>query len=211
MRTKTLLLSAAALAAGLASSMAQSNVYSVNIVGYVNKQLPAGGLQLVANPLSDNTNTLASVFTALPNGSVVYVWNGAGYDSASKSKGIWSPNLSVPPGVGMFIQSAAAVTNTFVGEVVANVGEGVTNSFAAGVLDLVGSPIPYAGDLTDTNLGIGVQLANGSVIYKWDGSGYVSAAKSKGIWSPNLSFAVGESFFVQSATDTNWVQTLPSN
>src|SRR5262249_17654422 len=35
MRTKTLLLSAAAVVAGLISAQAQSNVFSANIVGYV--------------------------------------------------------------------------------------------------------------------------------------------------------------------------------
>jgi hypothetical protein len=60
MRTKTLLLSAAAMAAGLVSSVAQSNVYSVNVVGYVNQVLPAGTLVAVANPLDNGTNTLDS-------------------------------------------------------------------------------------------------------------------------------------------------------
>ena len=41
MRTKALLC-AAALAAGTAASMAQSNVYSLNIVGYVNVPLTSG-------------------------------------------------------------------------------------------------------------------------------------------------------------------------
>src|SRR5207249_3273515 len=40
MRTKTLLAAAAMLAAGFASSMAQSNVYSLNVVGYVNRVIP---------------------------------------------------------------------------------------------------------------------------------------------------------------------------
>ena len=39
MRTKTLLIAAAALAAGILSSSAQT--YSQNIVGYVNQVLPA--------------------------------------------------------------------------------------------------------------------------------------------------------------------------
>src|SRR6478672_7317898 len=40
MRTKTLLLTAALAAVGVSSSMAQ--VYSVNVVGYVNKSVPKG-------------------------------------------------------------------------------------------------------------------------------------------------------------------------
>src|ERR1035437_742604 len=49
MRTKVLLC-AAAMAASLASSMAQ-NVYSLNVVGYVNVTLPAQQFYAVANPL----------------------------------------------------------------------------------------------------------------------------------------------------------------
>ena len=47
MRTKTLLLTAALSAAGIASSMAQ--VYSVNAVGYVNTPLVTG-FNLISNP-----------------------------------------------------------------------------------------------------------------------------------------------------------------
>ncbi len=47
---KTLLIAAAALAASLIPSQAQ--VYSQNIVGYVNTAIPGGGaLTLVANPI----------------------------------------------------------------------------------------------------------------------------------------------------------------
>lgn len=212
MRTKTLLLSAAALAAGLASSMAQSNVYSVNIVGYVNKQLPASTLKLVGNPLDDGTNTLTSVYAALPDLSTVYVWNGTGYTISSKAKGLWSPNLDIPTGVGMFVSSASNITNTFVGEVVGNVGSTVTNTLTGGVLTLVSSLLPYAGDLLDTNLGIGPQLPDLSTIYKWNGSnGYVISSKSKGLWSPNLTIDVGEAFFVNPASTIDWIQTLPAN
>ncbi len=51
---KTLLIAAAALVAGVVSSEAQ--VYSANIVGYVNVTCPAGAQVLVSNPLDDGTN-----------------------------------------------------------------------------------------------------------------------------------------------------------
>src|SRR5678810_1239027 len=79
MRTK-LLAAAAILAAGIASSMAQSNVYSLNVVGYVNRTFVGGGLfSLTANPLNTTNNTLAGIFggaaVGLPSGSQVQVWN----------------------------------------------------------------------------------------------------------------------------------------
>src|SRR5437763_197776 len=54
MRTKALLC-AAALAAGAVTAMAQSNVYSLNVVGYINTTLvgsAAGKYQMIANQLN---------------------------------------------------------------------------------------------------------------------------------------------------------------
>ena len=83
MKTKTLLIAAAALAAGVISSQAQS-VYSQNIVGYVNQTSPGGfALTLVANPLQNitgsTTNNGTSVFQNFVGGESVLVWNGNGY------------------------------------------------------------------------------------------------------------------------------------
>src|SRR5882724_281686 len=158
MRTKTLLLTAAIAMAGIASSLAQGNVYSQNIVGYVNVVLVGGtNFSLVANPLDDGTNPCASLLASLPNKSQVQVWNpalngGAGdFDFSQKTAGAWSPNLSIPPGTGFFVkpQSAAAITNTFVGQVI--IPPGGTNTVALPALSfrLVGSPVPYAGNLQD--------------------------------------------------------------
>ena len=70
MRTKTLLIAAAALAAAVTSSQAQSTVYSQNIVGYINTSL-APGYNLVANQLNvNNTNGASgSVRPSLPDGT----------------------------------------------------------------------------------------------------------------------------------------------
>src|SRR5437879_6035335 len=77
MRTKALLC-CAALAAGLATSaVAQSNVFSLNIVGYVNTPLTTG-FNLIANPLDKGTNDLNSLFPNAGFGDTVYSFvNGA--------------------------------------------------------------------------------------------------------------------------------------
>ena len=72
---KTLLIAAAALVAGIVSSQAQ--VYSANIVGYVNQVMTNGVLQLVCNPLDNGTNTANDVFANLPNTSSIQLWNGS--------------------------------------------------------------------------------------------------------------------------------------
>ena len=92
---KTLLIAAAALAAGVISSQAQ--VYSQNVVGYVNQTIPAGGFEIASSQLingSDANETNGDVNTLFANGLVsspndppnlssntqLYVWQpGGGY------------------------------------------------------------------------------------------------------------------------------------
>jgi len=192
--------------------MAQSNVYSVNIVGYVNKTFATNALELVQNPMTDGTNTLNSVLGALGTGSSAYVWNGSGYNISSKPKAVWSPDLAVPTGLGFFVRRLGATgTNTFVGAVVANVGTTVTNSLVANVTTLVGSAIPYAGTLnTSTNLGLQNAPQN-STIYQWNGAGYTISSKPKAVWSPDLTINVGEGFFIRPSSNYLWIQSLPAN
>jgi len=207
MRTKTLLLSAAALAAGLVSSQAQSNVFSANIVGYVNVTNPANQFVMLANPLDNGTNDLAGLLPTAPNGAVVYLFNGGNLQPSTKTKGAWSPNAIVPPGTGFFLNSPFAGTNTFVGNV-AGTSNGIPT--VANILTLVGSPIPFSGTLQDagTNtLNLNV-LPNGTVIYKYINGGLLPATKTKGSWSTNLTINPGDGFYINSPFSTNVVQIL---
>jgi hypothetical protein len=214
MKTKTLLIAAAALAAGVISSQAQ--VYSQNIVGYVNVVLPgAAGYSLVANPLDDgNGNQLTNVLKALPNSSTVTTWNGTGYDLPySLVAGTWSGSRPLPPGVGFFVKNGKAtspvLTNTFVGSVAVASGQSVTNTLNLGY-NLVGSILPYAGDLTtDTNLNL--HVPNSSTITIWNGSGYnLPVSLVAGVWSGPANVSVGQAYFIKEGKyATNWVQTLP--
>jgi hypothetical protein len=206
---KTLLITAAALAAGVVTSQAQ--VYSANIVGYVNVVMPANQFVLVSNPLDDGTNTTTSLGQNLANKSSIQVWNGGGFTAANKAGGVWTPDLSIPVGTGFFVDSKTLITNTFVGNVIVGPGGSTTNSLPAGVFVLAGSAIPYSGDLNDTNLNLGPTLANKSSIQVWNGNGFDAANKAGGIWTPNPTLSVGEGFFINSKTATNWVQTLPAN
>lgn len=144
MRTKALILSAAALAAGLLSSNAQ--VYSANVVGYYNVAVPAGGYALVANQLTNSQNNVNVVLgTGLRsdpnavNNTVLYLWGGSGYNiyqyftgadadawfALSGSTNAWYDtagnvaNAQFNQGTGSFLfnPSSSPVTNTFVGQV----------------------------------------------------------------------------------------------
>jgi hypothetical protein len=83
MRTKTLLLTAALCAAGIATSKAQ--VYSVNAVGYVNTSL-LKGFNLVSNPLDNKAtdgNKIKNLFASLPAGAQVFFFDGTKYSIAA--------------------------------------------------------------------------------------------------------------------------------
>lgn len=89
MKTKTLLIATAALAAGVISSQAQ--VYSQNIVGYYNVPVASHQYALIANQLvngndvAQTNNSINAIFSGLisdangVNNTVLYKWNGAGY------------------------------------------------------------------------------------------------------------------------------------
>src|ERR1700730_12330845 len=62
MRTKTLVCAAALMAAGVATSMAQSNVYSLNVVGYINITFPANKYTLTANQLVQTNSQVQTLF-----------------------------------------------------------------------------------------------------------------------------------------------------
>lgn len=214
MRTKNLLLSAAALVAGALSAQAQSNVYSVNIVGYVNTVLKGNAYTLVANPFDDgNGNQLTNLVASLPKQSAVLVWdNGsAGYVGANKTVAGWNTNFSIAPGRGFFVKNGGAgapdVTNTFVGS------ESLSNNVVLPTgYSLVGSPLAFAGDLTtSTNINLGNTLPKQSALLRWDvpTQSYVGANKTIAGWNNGLTIAVGEGFFVKPGSATNWIQVLP--
>src|SRR5436853_7293303 len=126
MRTKTLLLTAALSAAGVATSMAQ--VFSVNAVGYVNKTVPKGNkLAVISNPLDAGAgnNTIGNLFKGVPDGTQVYKYTGTTFVTATfdSLENAFLPAdaaaTTVVPGEGVFVRntSAADITVTFVGEV----------------------------------------------------------------------------------------------
>lgn len=197
MRTKALL-ACAALAVGLATSaVAQSNVYSLNIVGYVNTPLVAG-FNLIANPLDNGTNDLNSMFPNAGFGDTVYTWNGTGY-SSSVFVGSWSPDPTLPPGIGFFYQAGAAETNTFVGNVLTG---NLTNHIAAG-FSIVASQVPQA----DTLENLQFPANFGDTVYYWRGGGYVSSVYV-GTFSPDNVLGVGEGIFVNASAAGNWVRSF---
>jgi hypothetical protein len=187
MKLKATLIAAATLAVGVISSQAQ--VYSQNIVGYVNIPLTNGVLANVAPTLDfDGTgtnNTISTVFTTPHTNDTVYAFNGTGYDTlvykvlgsghpvvytTNWFKGsLASPNYSLNPGQSVFYLPAANQTNTQVGTVLT--GASLVNSVfpAANKVALVSSQVPIAGGLTSV---LGYKPSINDVVYVYNGAGY---------------------------------------
>jgi hypothetical protein len=210
MRTKTLLC-AAALAAGIATSaVAQSNVYSLNVVGYYNVPLNAGQKVMLGNQLNTTNNTLAGVIPNPVPGSQFFKFNGGFstyiFDDIDL---VWTPdgNVSLAPGEGGFFISPAATTLTFVGEVRQG---SLTNTLPINTKVIRASIVPQAGRVS-TDLGLPgeagdqlFQFAGGFSTYIFDDIDLV--------WTPSEpSVKVGESFFYLKssvATQPNWIRNF---
>jgi len=211
MRTKTLLLSAAVLAAGVATSMA-ANVYSVNVVGYVNLTL-TNGFNLISNPLDANGggtatgNTLANIFTALPDTTTVYKLSGGAFtqsDEFINGPGwLAGGSITFNPGEGIFIQIPAGIpgnsTNiTFVGTVVQSNATPTTVTIAPGY-NIAGSQAPISGLLT-TQLGYQPQNLDTVYVFSPVTQSYPSSFQyiTGPGWLPNEpSVSVGQSVWIQ--------------
>jgi hypothetical protein len=199
MRTKTLLIAAAALAVGIISSEAQ--VYSQNIVGYANVACndPYNFYMLQCPFNVGVSNGANEIFgTNLPNGTQILTWDvpsqnyiSAVYDGSQNNGIYWyqsdgatpGPAPRLLPGSGFFLYSFDLVTNTFAGTVA--VPSGGTNNMSlnsAYNFYLVGSTIPYTGFVTNvvagTSQGINLNgLPDGSIVQTWDepSQSYVTA------------------------------------
>jgi hypothetical protein len=209
MRTKTLLLTAALCAAGIATSQAQ--VYSVNAVGYVNTPLVAG-FNLISNPLDNKStdgNKIKNLFASLPPGAQIFKFNSATakYDLASSDDfggGIVGPaaELTVLPGEGVFIQVSAPATVTFVGEVPSG---NLSNPLPVG-FSIKASQVPQAGAITTA---LGYAPEEGDQVFKWDEATqkYNAHGFEFGEWSGGVpTLEVGEAFFLNTQVARNWTR-----
>jgi hypothetical protein len=225
MRTKALL-SVAAIAASAITAMAQSNVYSLNIVGYATVTINPG-YNLMANPLSAGTRNGADEIMPILDGEVILTWNGKGYDYTGYDSGFggWvdannnaAQPPSLPPGKGFFFLNPLAATNvTFVGQVVP--GPSSTNNIPlpAGY-SLIGSALP-ASVPSITNAPVSLPVIDGMVILTWSGKNYIYTGFDSGFggWvdannnaTTPPAYKIGQGFFfLNNSAATTWKQSLP--
>ncbi len=203
MRTKTLL-AAAILAAGIASSVAQSNVYSLNVVGYVNQTYAANQFHMIANPLNATNNTVGALFPNPPFFATIYKFTGGAYQPANTFLGAWGDaNQTLNPGEGAFLYVPAGTpyTNTYVGEVLQG---SLTNVLIPG-FNMVGAKVPQlAGLQTVHNL----QPGFFDTVYQFQGGAYLPANTYLGAWTEPV-IAVAEGFFYYNANTANtWIRNF---
>jgi len=230
MRTKTLILSAVAGLVACVAAKADTNVYSLNAVGYINVTC-APGFTMFANQLNNITNGVAdnSLKTLIPNvqvgvdgdnnpigsmdGIVVYKYNGSYIleTGDATSPGGWSGGglLTFNPGeAGWFKNNRATnIVLTFFGEVVQGtqtntlVGGGSSQRFT-----MASSIVPQAGGL-DTTLGLDNTVVgtdgDGNPVGQLDGDVCF-------VWTPN---GTGGGSYVSSTADATtpggWAPSEP--
>ena len=203
MRTKTLVC-AAILAAGLASSMAQSNVYSLNVVGYYNVVIPGGTKVMLANQLNTTNNTLAGVLPGpYADGTTFFYFNG-GFSASpwDTDANEWTVGtFDLRPGNGGFMFSQSLQTFAFVGEVPQG---SVTNQplVKAGKV-IRGYPDPVPIFLSQ----MGITAEDGDTAFQFHG-GYSASPydTDASAWTVDFSNQVGEALFIfKQGSGTNWV------
>jgi hypothetical protein len=226
MRTKSLLLAAAALAAGVLSSHAQGGtVYSANIVGYVNQKLPFNHYTLITPTLqATSTNSAEDVFPALQSGDTILTWSGSAYGSYTFiSTGVWqdSNGHAVPApllgnGNALFYLNGSGLdeTNTTVGTVLlTNLVTLPYNTYA-----LVGSTPPVSDSLEGTNLNLPLQSGDEVLLWNSTNSTYQPYTYvSPGVWqlpsggagaAPTLPVGAGFFYLNGSGAAETWTNTI---
>jgi len=225
MRTKTLLLTAVLGIASASAAFAQTSVYSVNAVGYVNVVFPAG-FSIRANPLNATpNNSLINIFdsSVVPLGTKLYRYDTSTTPAAFKiytaeedDNGVkgWGANngVELKPGEGFFVKATSTFTNTFVGEVPQGTASNqqVPNGFS-----LRSSVVPQAGAL-DTVLKYPAQLGDKVYRLNADGKNYTTSTFEEDdngtpAWSKVPTPAVGEGFWVLSKSAKPWNRDFSVN
>jgi len=213
MRTKTLLVTAALSAAGIASSMAQ--VYSVNAVGYVNISIPTSATAytyvIAANPLNGSPdNNLSTILPTVPELTQLYFFRGGTFETYLYV-GAWLLDTAWNPGEAAFVELPPGTTDpttlTFVGEV----PQGHLENPVPTGYSLRSSIVPQAGKIS-TDLGYTPNDLD--QVYLYHNGGYETFLYVGGAWLPSEPpLEVGEGFFAEvlNGPAINWTRDFQVN
>jgi len=175
-------------------SIASPSQQSCNIVGYVDRTMPAGD-SMHCNPLNASDNRVVALFVGVPDGTTIYKWNDATQSYLINSYGLgqWDdPNMTFVPGEGLIFRntSGGSLSRSFVGEVAQ--GHGVNP--VPNLQSIRSSIVPQAGRVvTDLHL----PVISGDTVTRMINGTYVGYTYTGGgVWSPSEpNVSIGESFW----------------
>lgn len=183
-------------------------ILSQNMVGYVRLNLNSG-YNLIGNQLNNGDNSIGKVLYNVPNGTIVYKFDGSTYTINNYIDGAWDlSSMTLSVGEGFFIYVPTETTITFIGEVSQTNNKVLTSEF-----NLMTLPMPLEGELSEVG---GLVASEGDVVYQWTGTGFSAKEFVDGTWYPSAPIVkVGEAFFLKGNVRTyvldNGVNTNHNN
>jgi hypothetical protein len=177
----------------------------------------------------------------LPDGTVLFRWNGTGFNENTYDTGVgadannWyngdeSATADTPvllPGQGFFLvpPPGTTFTNLYAGTVAINSGGSNVMTVIGGVYNMVGCVVPAAGVVS--NSVINMYPPDGTTLLTWNGTGFNENVYDTGVgadlnnWyngdesatAPTPVITVGQGFFIVPPPSTTWLWTnsLPAN
>jgi hypothetical protein len=189
MRTKTLLLTGALTALSSAALMAQTNVYSLNAVGYINVTAYPGFTIIADQLIGATNNQIVNLFPNGPgsategayDGLTIYKFSGGAYTSdvgdSQLGQGTtgWDSGgvITLNPGEAAWIHNNRSTnfTLTFVGTVPTGTLSETING--PNQFNLISSIVPQGGDLV-TNMGLtNFNIGDQVYVYNYNAAGTV--------------------------------------
>lgn len=188
-----------------------NSVASANILGYTKITVPSNQLVLISTSFLSESNSVASLFSTLPNGSTVAFWSSAEqkYIAVSKTRSGWGAmgTNQIKRGEGVFLSLPVNVQTNFLlsGTVPA---DGTAPVSVVNGLALLSYPYPSA--VAFTNTAVAKNALNGDTIAVWS-NGWSAFSKTRSGWisATNVQIGLGQAFFYQSTTNTIRNETCP--
>ncbi len=198
-------------------------VVTLGTFGFVKDAASSAGYHISGMQFyADTNNTPDTLYsTNLPLNSMIYAWNGAGYDPATYKKVYvsgqgfvtkWSDAPELPNGQGYWVDVPSAAEAVLSGTV--PMDDAITNSIAAG-FQICSFPYPVSCSITN----LGFTPSEGDMIYVWDGDSYDPSTYKKVYvsgqgfvtkWSNDaIELSPGEGFWYDSVANTNWIALRP--
>jgi hypothetical protein len=217
MKKLSLFVAGLSVLAGLAVQAANTNVTSVNIVGYIKVDLPSNQLVFAAENMSSvggGNVPFTTIGDQMPVASWVYFWNAPSqtWDRVQRTaKSGWgvATNRTLSVGQGVFLKAPTNVSVNLLGEVPLAPTSTVTllNGYNA-----IGCMYPT--DIAWTNTALSQKLPVASWFNVWDqaGQSWVRVQRTaKSGWGPatNTVLKAGQAFFIQVSSGTNVVEPRP--